>query len=129
MQDPVSDMLTRIKNAANAGLVELVLPSSRLKYEIAKVMKKEGYIQDVIEEKDEVRKKLIIKLKYHNGKPVIEGIKRVSSPSCRIYCKASDIPNVRSGLGTIIISTSKGIMTGAMARKKNIGGELLCQIW
>lgn len=129
MQDPISDMLTRIRNAAKAGLPRLSMPSSRTKSAIAKVMKKEGYISEAVEEADKVGKKLIITLKFHQGKPVIEGVKRISSPSCRIYCKYNEIPNVRNGLGTALLSTSCGVMSGAAAKKKKLGGELLCHIW
>ena len=129
MQDPISDMLTRIRNASKAGLSQVSMPSSKMKLAIAKEMKKEGFVSEVIEEADKVGKKLTIKLKYHNGKSVIEGLKRISSPSCRIYCKCDEIPNVRNGLGTAIISTSGGVMSGTTAKKKKLGGEILCHIW
>lgn len=129
MQDPVADMLTRIRNAAMASMSEVKLPVSKLKNSIAAVLKDEGYIQDFKVEGEGIKKELVIQLKYHQNKPVIEGLKRISKPSCKVYCRCSDIPKVRNGLGTVIVSTSRGIVTGRKARKENIGGEILCSIW
>jgi small subunit ribosomal protein S8 len=131
MQDPIGDMLTRIRNAAMASLPTVQMPSSKVKVSIAAVLKKEGYIISFDEEKKEQspKKTLTVTLKYHNGCPVIEGLKRISSPSCRIYCKSDEIPQVKNGLGIVILSTSGGIMSGALARKKKLGGETLCYVW
>ncbi len=129
MQDPISDMLTRIRNAADAALPKVAMPSSKMKVAIAQVMKKEGYIGDFQEEQASPGKKLVISLKYHEGTSVIEGLRRISSPSCRIYCKSDEIPNVRNGLGTAVLSTSEGVMAGSVAKKKKLGGEILCHIW
>jgi len=105
------------------------MPSSKMKTAIAAVMKKEGYIGEFQEEDCNPGKKLTISLKYNDGVSVVEGLKRISSPSCRIYCKGDEIPNVRNGLGTVVLSTSEGVMSGAVAKKKKIGGEILCYIW
>jgi small subunit ribosomal protein S8 len=129
MQDPISDMLTRIRNAAKATLPIVRMPSSRMKSSIAAVMKKEGYISDFCVEDEAPGKKLIVTLKYYDGNSVVEGLKRISSPACRVYCGGNEIPNVRNGLGTVVLSTSEGVMSGATAKKKNIGGEILCYIW
>jgi small subunit ribosomal protein S8 len=128
MNDPISDMLTRLRNAGQAFLPEVELPHSRMKEHIAQLLKREGYLSDVVVEGKPV-KKLKIKLKYTGRKPVIEGSRRVSSPGLRRYVGALDVPRVRGGMGTSILSTPEGIMTGAQARKKNLGGELLCEIW
>jgi small subunit ribosomal protein S8 len=129
MMDPISDMLTRIRNAGRALLPEVEIPHSKLKENIAHVLKREGYVADVSVEGKTVGKKLKLKLKYAGRKPVIEGIKRVSTPGLRRYSGATDLPRVLGGLGTSIISTSQGIMTGTEARKKNVGGEMLCVVW
>ena len=128
MIDPISDLLTRLRNAGLALLPEVVLPHSKLKEGIAHVLKKEGYVTDVSVEGKPL-KKIKIKLKYAGKKPVIEGSRRVSSPGLRRYSGATEVPRVRGGLGTSILSTSEGIMTGTQARKKNVGGELLCEVW
>ncbi|MGB9603825.1 MAG: 30S ribosomal protein S8 [Verrucomicrobiia bacterium] len=128
MTDPISDMLTRIRNASRALLPEVQVQHSKLKENIARILKNEGYITDYSVQGDKV-KTLTIKLKYQGKKPVIEGLKRVSKPGKRIYMSVDEIPRVRSGLGIAILTTSQGIMTNVEARKKNIGGELLCQIW
>jgi small subunit ribosomal protein S8 len=129
MQDPVADMLTRIRNAGMATLPEVQIPASKMKLAIAGVMKEEGYISDVNEEGDGVQKNLVIKLKYYKRQPVIEGLKRVSKPSCRTYCGSQEIPKVRNGLGTVILSTPKGIISNRTAVKENVGGEVLCYVW
>ena len=128
MTDPISDMLTRIRNAHASLLPAVELPHSKMKESIAHVLKKEGYIAEVSVE-GKVPKKLKLKLKYEGKKGVIEGLRRVSSPGLRRYSGATEIPRVRAGLGTAIISTSQGVMTGVQARKNNLGGELLCYIW
>ena len=126
--DPVADMLTRIRNAQRALRPTVELPHSRMKESIANILKREGYINDVAVEGAKM-KKLTLKLKYQGKRGVIEGLKRRSRPGLREYVGAGDIPRVRGGLGTAIVSTSEGLMTGVQARQKNLGGELLCFIW
>ena len=128
MTDPISDMLTRIRNAHRALLPAIELPHSKVKESIAVILKKEGYISDVSVE-GKTAKKLKLQLKYQGKKGVIEGLRRVSSPGLRRYVGATEIPRVRGGLGTSIVSTSQGVMSGTQARKSNLGGELLCYIW
>ena len=125
MHDPISDMLTRIRNAQRSGKVFVIMPSSKLKCAIAKVLKEEGYIEDFSVSND-VKPVLSITLKYYAGRPVIEQIKRVSRPGLRIYKGSDEIPTVMNGLGIAIVSTSKGVMTDRKARAAGIGGELLC---
>lgn len=128
MLDPISDMLTRIRNANRALLPTIELPHSRMKESIAQLLKQEGYIAEVAVD-GKTRKNLKLKLKYEGKKGVIEGLRRVSTPGLRRYVGATDIPRVRGGLGISIVSTSRGIMTGAQARKDNVGGELVCYVW
>lgn len=128
MTDPIADMLTRIRNASRALLPEVTVQHSRLKESIARILKNEGYIAGYEVEGDKI-KTLKIKLKYQGKKPVIEGLKRYSKPGRRIYVSVDEIPRVRSGLGIAILTTSQGVMSNVEARKKNIGGELLCQVW
>lgn len=128
MTDPISDMLTRIRNAQRALLTTVELPHSNVKANIATILKKEGYISDVSVEGKGI-KKIKLQLKYQGRKAVIEGLRRVSSPGLRRYVGATEIPRVRGGLGTAIVSTSQGVMSGTQARKNNLGGELLCYIW
>ena len=128
MSDPISDMLTRIRNAGRALLPAVELPHSRMKESVAKVLKTEGYVADVAVEGTKI-KKLKIRLKYQGKKGVIEGLKRVSRPGLRRYVGATEIPRVLSGMGVSILSTPEGVMTGAQAKKKNLGGELLCYVW
>ena len=128
MSDPISDMLTRIRNAGRALLPAVELPHSRMKESVAKILKSEGYVADVAVEGNTI-KKLKIRLKYQGKKNVIEGLKRVSRPGLRRYVGATEIPRVLSGMGVSIVSTPEGVMTGAQAKKKNLGGELLCQVW
>jgi len=127
--DPIADMLTSIRNA-QAVLKETVsFPYSEIKFEIAKILKQENFIEE-IEKKGRKHKKLItIKLKYEDNEPVISGLKRVSKPGQRIYTGAGKIKKVKAGYGILIISTSKGLMTGKEVKKKNLGGEILCEIW
>ncbi len=129
MQDPISDMLTRIRNAGMAALPEVSLPASRIKQDIAETLKKEGYISGCRSEGEGIDKKLVLTLKYYKRKPVIEGLKRVSKPSCRIYCGSRDIPRVRNGLGTVVLSTPEGVLSGRSASEKKLGGEVLCYVW
>jgi small subunit ribosomal protein S8 len=128
MSDPISDMLTRIRNASRALLPAVELPHSRMKESLAQILKKEGYVAEVSVD-GKVIKKLKIQLKYQGKKNVIEGLKRISKPGLRKYVGATEIPRVLGGLGVSIVSTSEGVMTGTQAKKKNLGGELLCYIW
>ncbi len=127
MHDPISDMLTRIRNAQRAHKVAVAMPSSKLKCAIAKVLKEEGYIEDFAVSAD-AKPVLEIQLKYYAGRPVIEQIKRVSRPGLRVYKGSDEIPTVMNGLGVAIVSTSKGVMTDRKARAAGIGGELLCVV-
>jgi small subunit ribosomal protein S8 len=128
MSDPISDMLTRIRNAGAAQLPTVELPHSRIKENVARLLQSEGYITDVAVEGG-TKKKLKMRLKFNGKKSVIEGLKRVSKPGLRRYVGATEIPRVRGGLGVAIVSTSEGLLTDQQARKKNLGGELLCYIW
>lgn len=127
LQDPVSDMLTRIRNAQKATKVNVKMPSSTQKENIAKVLKDEGYITDY-SVSDGTKKELTIDLKYFQGKPVIEEIKRVSRPGLRIFKSKDELPSVNGGLGIAIISTSKGVMTEKQARATGNGGEVICTV-
>jgi small subunit ribosomal protein S8 len=128
MLDPISDLLTRIRNANRALLPTIALPHSQMKESIAHILKKEGYIGEVsVEGKD--KKTLKLKLKFEGKKGVIEGLRRVSTPGLRRYVGSTEIPRVRGGLGISIVSTSRGLMTGTQARKNNVGGELVCYVW
>ena len=128
MVDPIADMLTRIRNAGRALLPTVQIPHSRMKEGIAGILKLEGYVADVNVE-GKLPKTIKIKLKYEGKKTVIEGLKRISTPGLRRYVGATEIPRVRGGLGVAVVSTSEGIMTGTQARKKNLGGELVCYVW
>lgn len=127
MHDPISDMLTRIRNAQRANKTTVSMPSSKLKCAIASVLKEEGYIEDFSVSTD-TKPTLSIDLKYYAGRPVIEQIKRVSRPGLRVYKGCDQIPTVMNGLGITIVSTSKGVMTDRKARAAGIGGELLCVV-
>ena len=130
MQDPIADMITRIRNGCTAATRrDVVMPSSKMKVAIAEVLKSEGYITDYKLDGEGVKKNLVVKLKYRERMPVIEGIERVSRPSCRIYCGSTEIPKVRNGMGIVIISTPKGIVSGKVANAENLGGEILCRVW
>lgn len=124
MQDPISDMLTRVRNAQNAGHPVVEMPSSNVRVAIAQVLKAEGYVEDFSVEKNNFST-LIINLKYHQGNPVINSLERVSTPGLRIYRSRQDLPRVMGGLGVAVVSTSKGIMTDRQARKARLGGEVL----
>ena len=128
MQDPLSDMITRIRNANLREKVSVAMPSSKVKVSVAKVLKDEGYILNykVTEDKKPV---LEIDLKYYDGKPVIEEITRSSKPSLRVYSSSKDLPKVKSGLGVAIVSTSKGVMSDRSARSNGVGGEILCTVF
>ncbi len=127
--DPIADLLTRIRNANMVNHAQVEIPSSKLKVELVKILKEEGYIQDYeIKEKDGF-KVIAVELKYISNKPVIRGLQRVSTPGLRTYSKAKNLPRVFGGMGVAIVSTSKGLMTDKLARKENIGGEVLCYVW
>lgn len=128
MNDPISDMLTRIRNAHRALLPSVDVPHSRMKESIAGILKREGYINDFAVA-GQVPKVITLRLKYQGKKSVIEGLRRISTPGLRRYVGSTDIPRVRGGLGVAVLSTSEGIMTGNQARKKNLGGELVCYVW
>src|SRR2546423_4913671 len=127
MNDPISDMLTRIRNAHRALLPAVEVPHSKMKESIANILKKEGYVAEVAIDGAPL-KKIKLKLKYEGKRGVIEGLRRVSTPGLRRYVGATDIPRVRGGLGTAILSTSQGIMTGVQARKNNLGGGIFCYV-
>ena len=127
MQDPISDMLTRIRNGQAASKVSVKMPSSKQKVAIATVLKAEGYVTDFVVAGD-TKPELEVTLKYFEGKKVIDTIKRVSRPGLRIYKGANDLPKVMAGLGIAIISTSHGVMTDRAARKASIGGEIICYV-
>jgi small subunit ribosomal protein S8 len=129
MNDPISDMLTRIRNAQQAEKGTVSMPSSKLKAAIAKVLKDEGYIEDFAVRGEASKPVLEVELKYYAGSPVIEKIERVSRPGLRIYKPSRDIPNVMNGLGVAIVSTSKGVMSDRDARKQGVGGEVLCYVY
>jgi len=126
MSDPISDMLTRIRNAQMAEKASVAMPSSKLKVAIAKVLKDEGYVDEFTVRENDGKPSLEIGLKYYAGRPVIERIDRVSKPGLRIYKGAEDLPRVMNGLGVAIVSTPKGVMTDRRARASNVGGEVLC---
>lgn len=128
MTDPISDMLTRIRNASRALLPQVDVPHSKLKESIVAVLKREGYVADYSVDGTPF-KTIKIKLKYSGRKPIIEGLGRVSRPGLRRYAGSTEVPRVLGGLGITILSTSEGIMTAVQARKKNVGGEMLCKIW
>ncbi len=123
--DPIADMLTRIRNGHHAMKGEVSMPKSKMKLNVASILKEEGYITDFTADEREI----MIKLKYFEGKPSILGLKKVSKPGRRVYVGASDIPRVQNGLGICIVSTSHGLLEGSMAQDKNVGGEVLCEIW
>jgi small subunit ribosomal protein S8 len=130
MTDPIADMLTRIRNGSKAKLEKVDIPSSKLKLEIAKILKDEGYIKNLKMVKDRRQGVIRVYLKYTDDEvPVIQGIKRVSKPGCRMYAGNDAIPKVLAGLGVAILSTPKGIQTGKQAKKDNVGGEVLCHVW
>lgn len=129
MTDPIADMLTRIRNGQSAEKPEVAMPSSKVKQAIARVLKEEGYIHDYRVEGDEKKPALLVTLKYHEGRPVIEEIQRVSRPGLRRFEGKRSLPRVRGGLGTAIVSTSQGVMTDRAARDAGHGGEVLCVVF
>ncbi|MDR2820008.1 MAG: 30S ribosomal protein S8 [Desulfovibrio sp.] len=125
LTDPIADMLTRIRNAHMALHKEVSVPRSRMKEALAAILKQEGYVEDVVVADGAIS----ITLRYQKGKPVISGLKRVSTPGRRMYVNARKIPKVQNGLGICILSTSSGVLDGMTAHEKKVGGELLCEIW
>jgi small subunit ribosomal protein S8 len=129
VSDPIADMLTRIRNASRARHEEVSVPASRTKLAIAKILKEEGFIEDFSEVREGPRTDLRIRLRYVGKVPVVSGLKRISKPGLRVYAPKTDIPRVLGGLVLVIVSTSQGIMTGAQARKGQLGGEILAYVW
>ena len=128
--DTIADMLTRIRNANSMGYEEVTVPASKLKVELARILKEEGFIKEYKVVSESVEKNILLTLKYGNRKErVITGLKRISKPGLRVYVKSDEVPKVLNGLGIAIISTSKGIMTDKEARKQNLGGEVLAYVW
>jgi small subunit ribosomal protein S8 len=130
VNDPIADMLTRIRNAGMVRQTQVVMPSSKIKVSIAKILADEGFIKGYNISEDKPQPKLVIQLKYAGrGKPVISGIERVSRPGRRMYTGYSEVPWVRSGLGISILTTPKGLMTGRQAKRAKMGGEVICNVW
>lgn len=127
--DPIADMLTRIRNANQMRYTEVEVPASKMKMEIAKILKEEGFIVDYKIKKNNIQNIIVLTLKYANKERVITGLKRISKPGLRVYAKAEEVPRVLNGLGIAIVSTSKGVMTDKEARKATLGGEILAYIW
>ena len=128
MSDPIADMLTRIRNGQSAGKLSVTMPASKNKVAIAQLLKKEGYVSDVVTRDNDGKAEMEISLKYFQGRPVIDMVKRVSRPGLRIYKGVADLPKVRGGLGIAIVSTSKGLMTDREARKQGHGGEVIAYV-
>ena len=130
MTDPIADMLTRIRNANQMRYNEVEVPASKIKTEIARILKEEGFISNYEIKKDKVQNTIVLNLKYgQNKERVITGLKRISKPGLRVYAKVNEIPRVLNGLGIVILSTSQGLMTDKEARAKQVGGEVLAYIW
>ena len=130
LTDPIADMLTRIRNAAKARKKEVTLPSSRIKVEIAKILKEEGFIRNYKVVEDKKQGTLNISLRYaEDNRTVITGLRRISTPGCRIYCTKDSVPKVLDGLGLVIVTTSSGLMSGRTCEEVGVGGEVLCSIW
>ena len=128
--DPIADMLTRIRNANIALHPETRMPSSKLKEQVARILSEEGFIDGYKVEDARVGKELTVRLRYSKERqPILTGIKRISKPGLRVYSSSSDVPRVRGGIGISIVSTSDGVMTDREARKRNVGGEVLCEVW
>ena len=127
--DPIADMLTRIRNANQMRYKEVEVPASKIKSEIARILKSEGFISDYKIKKNNIQDILVLSLKYMDKERVITGLKRISKPGLRVYVKAEELPTVLNGLGIAIISTSKGVMTDKEARANSLGGEVLAYIW
>lgn len=129
MTDPIADMLTRVRNGQQASKKSVLVPASKVKRAVLEVLKEEGYVRSVKDAELNGHKAIEVELKYYQGKPVMNEIKRISKPGLRKYTNSKEIPSVRNGLGIAIISTSKGVMTDAKARQDNIGGEILCTVF
>ena len=129
MTDPIADMLTRIRNAIQRKHATVLVPASKLKLEILRVLKEEGYISDFEKIEDEKQGMISITLKYVEKTPVIKGLKRISKPGLKVYAKRNELPRVLNGLGVAIVSTSRGVMSDRSARKENLGGEVLAFVW
>lgn len=129
VNDPIGDMISQIKNASLAGRTSVTLPYSRVKEQLAQIMKEAGYLSDVTKEGEAPKFLLTVKLRYKGRQPVISDLKRKSKPGLRVYVSKNTIPVVVGGMGVAIVSTSQGIMTGKEAKKRGLGGELLCEIW
>jgi small subunit ribosomal protein S8 len=129
VSDPIADMLTRIRNGSRARHTDVRLPASKTKLAIARILKDEGFIEDFEEQGNGAHAELVVRLKYVGKVPVVSGLKRVSKPGLRVYAAKTDIPRVLGGLGLVIVSTSQGIMTGAQARRSQLGGEVLAYVW
>lgn len=129
VNDPVSDLVCRVNNAQSSFLSFVDIPYSKLKYSLSLLLKKEGYIKNIIDTENDGKKTIRLELSYHSGLPVIRTFKRISKPGKRIYSKSSDIPKGNNGLGTVIVSTPKGLLTDYQARADNVGGELICEIF
>ena len=130
VSDPIADMLTRIRNANQMRYTEVIIPASKIKVEIAKVLVDEGFVETYRLDKKDVQDMIVLTLKYgHNKERVITGLKRISKPGLRVYAKADEIPKVLNGLGIAILSTPKGVMADKKARKESVGGEVLAYIW
>ncbi|MDH4207300.1 MAG: 30S ribosomal protein S8 [Anaerolineae bacterium] len=128
--DPIADLLTRIRNASGVKHAQVIVPSSRLKAAVVKVLREEGYIQGYDVTRDHPQPMLRIWLKYSDdGQPAISALKRVSRPGCRVYAGTEELPRVHSGMGIAVVSTSKGVMTGKRAKRLGVGGEVLCHVW
>jgi len=127
MTDPIADMLTRIRNASRVGKSDAAVPYSRVKFEIAKILEREGYLSRVAP--DESRREMTLGLRYEAKQPALHDLQRLSKPGRRLYVGWQDIPRVKSGLGLTLVSTSQGIMTGGEARKRKLGGELICEVY
>ena len=129
MTDPIADMLTRIRNAITAHKESVEIPASNMKKALAEILLSEGYVKDVQLVEDGYNGKIAITLKYNEKKSVISGLQRASKPGLRAYAGVTDMPKVLGGLGTVILSTNKGILTGKQAKAQNVGGEVLCYVW
>ena len=127
--DPISDFLTRIRNASKAKKIKVEIPSSKMKVGLTEILKKNGYIYDYKIDEDSKQNVITVLLKYTDGAPAINGLKRISKPGLRIYKKSDELPRVLNGLGTAVISTSKGLLTEKEARRQDTGGEVVCYIW
>jgi small subunit ribosomal protein S8 len=127
--DPISDFLTRIRNASKARKIKVEIPSSKMKAGLAEILKKNGYIYDYKIDEDSKQNVISVLLRYSDGEPAINGLKRISKPGLRIYKKSDELPRVLNGLGTAVISTSKGLLTEKEARRQDTGGEVVCYIW